>query len=279
MSDGLQILTPQPIRLKWHRLRRHATDGEFDPQNLALGLALGASMEIDLQARGDDGFAVLHDADLSGETDGSGPVARCTAETLAGLRLASGRAPLTSEALAGLLGAAHPAALLQFDMKNQRSEVSDTHIAHLAALFAPHAASLIVSGGSEALIADLAAAIPGLRKGYDPTDEMLAAGTLSAMEARLLASLRHPVKPDMVYLNWEMLVGAAALGLDMVALAHADGVTVDAWTHEMADPAAGFSPDEAARFQALIALAPDQITTDSPLATEAAFNGLRKSDS
>ena len=56
----------------------------------------------------------------------------------------------------------------------------------------------------------------------------------------------------------------------MVALAHAEGVAVDAWTHAMVNPEAGFSDVEWAQFSALLKLKPDQITTDSPLATEAA---------
>ena len=91
------------------------------------------------------------------------------------------------------------------------------------------------------------------------------------MEARLTACLRHAVKPDMVYLNWELLLVTAERGLDLVALARAEGVAVDAWTHAMADPEAGFSDREWAQFQALLALSPDQITTDAPLATEAAW--------
>jgi glycerophosphoryl diester phosphodiesterase len=160
MADGLQIIGGgTAIRLKWHRLRRRAADAEFDPANLAAGLGLGASMEVDLQARGDGGFAVLHDADLSGETTGHGPVARATAADLAGLRLLRAeRAPLTSEALAGMLGAAHPHALLQLDMKNTDDEVSPAHVAHLAGLFGPVAARLIASGASEPLIARLAEA-------------------------------------------------------------------------------------------------------------------------
>lgn len=270
------------VRLKWHRLRRSGTDAPFDPARLAEGLALGASMEIDLQARADGGFVVLHDADLSGETTGAGPVAKATAESLAGLRiLGQDRPPLTTEALAELLGASHPRAQLQFDMKNARADLGPQHFAHLAAHFAPHACKIIASGASEALIADLASALPGLRAGYDPTDDLidLAPEGLIAMEARLLASLRHPTPPAMVYLNWELLLWAAERGLDMVALCHAEGVAVDAWTHRMADPPGGFIRTELVQFQSLMTLRPDQITTDWPLATEAAWISRQRSGS
>jgi hypothetical protein len=83
--------------------------------------------------------------------------------------------------------------------------------------------------------------------------------------------LRDAVRPDMVYLQWEMVVEAARQGLDMVALSHAEGVSVDAWTHKMAAPTQGFSAAEWVEFAALMALRPDQITTDEPVATEAAW--------
>ena len=274
MTEGLTIAGG--VRLKWHRLRRRAQDPEFSPARLAEGLALGASMEVDLQARADGGFAVLHDADLSGETDGTGPVAGIDRAGLAGLRLrACDRAPMGSEDLAGLLTAAHPGALLQLDMKDHA--LGPAHIAHLVQHFGPHAGRLIASGASEALIAALAHSMPGLKVGYDPTDDLVALDPLARV-ARLIACLTHPVRPAMVYLNWHLLLDTAAQGLDLVALAHDHGVQVDAWTHRMADPEAGFTDAEWAQFQDLLALRPDQITTDSPLATERAFR-LRRSGS
>ena len=61
-----------------------------------------------------------------------------------------------------------------------------------------------------------------------------------------------------------------ALGLDLVALCHAEGVKVDAWTYNLADPA-GFSDAEWSEFSTLMAIGPDQITTDEAMATEAAW--------
>jgi glycerophosphoryl diester phosphodiesterase len=273
--EGLSI-TPDgwPIRLKWHRLRRRLSDPEFGAEVLAEGFRLGASMEIDLQVRADGGFVVLHDDDLDRETTGTGPVRRHSGADLGRLSLrAQNRPPILSEELAGMIRDAHPGALLQFDMKNDLTEVGAAGVAHLAALFGNVSDTLIVSGASEPLIAALAGAMPGLKKGLDPTDELLAlwsAEGLAGVEKRLRQCCRHPLDIDMVYLSWEMLVEAAALGLDMVALAHAEGVAVDAWTHEMASPETGFTDSEWTRFSALTRLKPDQITTDSPIATEAA---------
>lgn len=272
---GLQIdVNGRVTRLKWHRLRRSLADPEFGAAVMAQGFRLGATMELDLQVRGDGGFVVLHDETLDRETTGTGPVSTLTGAEIAALRYRSqDRAPILSEDLAALLGAAHPAALLQFDMKNTAGQVGPRGLDHFAALFSDRCGAIIVSGGSIPLIRALAQRMPDLKRGYDPTDDLLALWPdgLAAMERHLQAVLRDEVKPDMVYLQWEMVVRAARRGLDMVALAHAEGVQVDAWTHRLTNPALGFTDAEWAAFSALLALHPDQITTDEPVATQAAF--------
>ena len=47
--------------LKWHRARRRGTDPVFTGRRILEGMALGASVEVDLVLHADDGFAVLHD--------------------------------------------------------------------------------------------------------------------------------------------------------------------------------------------------------------------------
>lgn len=276
---GLQIETGGHVtRLKWHRLRRSLADPEFGAAVMAEGFALGASMELDLQVRGDGGFVVLHDDALDRETTGTGVVATRIGADLIGLRYRSQDcAPILSETLAGMLTAAHPAALLQFDMKNTLEEVGPAGLRHFADHFADRCGAIIISGGSIPLIRALAERIPDLKRGYDPSDTLLdlwpAAG-LPGVERALTEVLRDRIKPYMVYLQWEMVLTAAELGLDMIALAHAEGVAVDAWTHAMAQPAAGFSDPEWLAFSNLLALKPDQITTDEPVATQAAWQAL-----
>ncbi len=232
-------------------------------------------MELDLQVRGDGGFVVLHDDMLNRETTGTGPVAGQTGPQIAALRYRmQDCAPILSEDLAGMLGAAHRDAVLQFDMKNTWEEVGPRRLGHFAALFADRPGGIIVSGGSIPLIRALATRLPDLKRGYDPTDDLLKMGPvagLAGVERHLTAVLRDVVKPDMVYLQWQMVLATARQGLDMVALAHAEGVQVDAWTHKMASPAQGFTDAEWIEFSALMALRPDQITTDEPVATEAAW--------
>lgn len=273
---GLQIEASGHVtRLKWHRLRRSMADPEFGAAVMAEGFRIGASMELDLQVRGDGGFVVLHDDSLDRETTGTGPVALAGGAEIAALRYRQQPcAPILSEDLASMLGAAHPGALLQFDMKNTWEEVGPRGLDHFAALFGDRLDHIIVSGGSIPLIRALAERLPDLKRGYDPTDDLLdlwPTGGLVAMERHLRTVLRDAVKPDMIYLQWQMVVEAARKGLDMVAMAHREGVQVDAWTHKMAAPAQGFSDAEWVEFAALMAVLPDQITTDEPLATEAAW--------
>lgn len=262
-------------RLKWHRLRRSLSDPEFGAAVLAEGFRLGASMELDLQVRADGGFVVLHDARLERETLGHGLVGMLTGPELAAIRYRTqDRALFLSEELAGMVSVAHPDAVLQFDMKNDLAAVGPRGVAHLADLFGDRSGAIIVSGGSLPLIRALGDRMPDLKRGIDPTDRLLdlwpLAG-LAGVEAALLEDLRGGTEPDMVYLQWEMMLAAARQGLDMVALAHAEGVQVDAWTHCLTTPDAGFSEAEWLDFAALLALRPDQITTDEAVATEAAW--------
>lgn len=233
-------------------------------------------MELDLGIRGDGGFVVLHDANLERETNGTGAVSQQSGADLAALRYKTQDcAPILSEDLVGLLEDAHPAALLQFDMKNTAVEVGSRGLDHFVAVFGGKTAGIIVSSGSIPLIRALVGRMPDLKRGYDPSDDLLALWPdMLAVERHLHSVLRDAVRPDMVYLEWQMVVAAARLSLDMVAMAHAEGVLVDAWTHRMASPDRGFTTTEAAEFAALMALKPDQITTDDAGATELAWRAL-----
>ena len=59
--------------LKWHRARRRASDPVFTGRRILEGMALGASVEVDLVLHADDGFAVLHDLELAPRDDRPGP--------------------------------------------------------------------------------------------------------------------------------------------------------------------------------------------------------------
>ncbi len=269
------FLSGKRTRLKWHRLRRSMADYEFSAEVMAEGFRIGASMELDLQVRADGGFVVMHDQTLDRETTGTGRVADMDGAALSAIPYRQQPRPLIlSEELADLLPEAHPEALLQFDMKNDLAQIGPRGVAHLVDHFADHSGAIIFSGACLSLIRALAQAMPDVLRGIDPTDRLLDLWRQEgprAVEAALLTELRGGTDPDMVYLQWEMVVALAAEGLNLVALSQAEGVRVDAWTHCLSVPALGFTKAEWHSFRALMALGPDQITTDEAIATEAAW--------
>jgi glycerophosphoryl diester phosphodiesterase len=261
--------------LKWHRLRRRMADPLFSAEVMAEGFKAGASMELDLRVRADGGFVVLHDKELEGETTGRGLIAQKSLADLRDLRMKDGNRPLLySEDLAAMLQSAHPDALLQFDMKDDYEAIGEKGIAHLAEHLQQISASVIVSAGSPELILAVKDKLPHLRRGIDPTNKLgdiAKAEGWKAVEKELLADLRGPTEPETIYLYWPMLLDAAKAGLDMIALCHSEAKLVDAWTFTLKDPDGGFSDAEWTNFSALVALKPDQITTDEALATELAW--------
>ena len=265
-------------RLKWHRLRRSFNDPLFSAEVMAEGFRLGASTELDLRVRGDGGFVVLHDEELEGETNGQGLISQASAADIRPLRLTSGsHHPILSEDLASLLQTAHPDALLQFDMKDDLAAIGERGMAHLAEYFAGAGSSIIVSGHDLDLIIAVKNQLPGLKRGIDPTDKLIEIyreNGLKAVEADLRADLAGATEPDTVYLAWPLVLRAAGEGLDLIGLCHDAGKLVDAWTFNLQSPANGFDAEEAKHFAALMALKPDQITTDEPIATERAWAAI-----
>ena len=273
---GLELVDGGHVtRLKWHRLRRQMRDPLFSADVMQSGFALGASMELDLRVRADGGFAVLHDANLEGETTGAGLVAEKSGGELQGIRMKdAGRPLILSEDLSRMLQSAHPDALLQFDMKDDYEAIGSNGITHLAAHFQNIAASVIISGASLELIVAVKETLPHLKRGIDPTDKLVEIYRnqgLKAVEADLLADMRGPTEPDTIYLHWPLILQAAKEGLDLVALCASEDKLVDAWTFTLKDPQSGFSDAEWHDFSALMALKPGQISTDEAPATERAW--------
>ncbi|WP_117191771.1 glycerophosphodiester phosphodiesterase [Rhizobium terrae] len=274
--SGLDIIHHgHRTRLKWHRLRRSFNDPLFSAEVMEEGFRLGASTELDLRVRGDGGFVVLHDEELEGETTGHGLIRNTQPQDIRNLRLLQGgHPPILSEDLAAMLRTAHPDALLQFDMKDSLSLIGPRGMAHLAEYFAGASSSIIVSGDDLDLIIAVKQQLPEVRRGIDPTDrlvEIYRHQGLKAVEDDLRADLSGPTEPDTIYLAWELVLQAAVGGLDLIGLCHDAGRLVDAWTFNLANPDRGFDADESRDFSALMALKPDQITTDESVATERAW--------
>ncbi len=261
--------------LKWHRARRGAADAAFTRRRILEGMALGASVEVDLVIHADDGFAVLHDLVLDEATTGQGRVRDAGAATLRGLCLRDGSGAVLPdrvmllEDLAALIavGGAHPEALLQLDFKEDAAALTPAAVAGFAAALAPVARHFVLSSGDARAVETLAAGVRGLRIGYDPCHD----GAIARLRAsRAYAGFVEDAlaaSPDagLVYLDHRLVFRVADDGFDLVAAFQAAGRRVDAYTIERADPGGV----EAAR--RLLALGVDQITTDDAEALAAAL--------
>jgi glycerophosphoryl diester phosphodiesterase len=255
--------------LKWHRARRRASDPVFTGRRILEGMALGASVEVDLVVHAGHGFAVLHDhRSISRETTGQGSARALGAAELRALQLrGNDGAPIADhvmllEDLCALLEKTppHPDALLQLDYKEDLAALDPETIANFVRSTAPVARNMIVSGGDAAAIDALTASVPGMQEGFDPSDEdrfraALAAGKLQDFVDEALAAA-----PDaaMIYLDWHIVTYAAKAGFDIVAAFHEHGRRIDAWTINTVDDAS------VAVVNTLLSLKVDQITTDDP---------------
>lgn len=260
---------------KWHRGRRFGSDPVFTGRRILEGMALGASVEVDLVVTADKGFAVLHDMTLDRETTGSGAVATTSDAMIRRMRLrGNDGAPIDEpvmllDDLCALMakGTVHPDALLQLDCKEDETVLDARAVENFARAVRPVARNIIVSSGSAAAIRMLEAAVPGMQTGFDPSDEerfkaALAVGNPQGFVDDAIAALPDG---DMVYLYWEMVTTAADAGFDLVDAFHKYGKRIDAWTIRTVDVASLTAVDR------LLSLKVDQITTDDPEGLAAAL--------
>lgn len=271
-ADGLRLSLPgHVVRLKWHRLRRELGDPAFTARRLREGLALRASLEIDLRLHPGGGFVVLHDASLERETTGRGPVAGATAAELKSLRIrgrdgeATENPVLLLEDIAVLVRSGLPTqALLQLDLKEEISRITESAAADFADTLAGLGANLILSGGDWAAVKRLAAAVPGIAVGYDPGDLPEASRLADSADVARLADATERAAPEAatIYLDHRLILAAERLGRDIVEAFHRRGQQIDAWTLNTDQH------DAAACLQRLVDLRVDQITTDEPIRLE-----------
>ncbi len=260
------------IRLKWHQLRRAATDAAHERTNLRRGIELGASLEVDIVATRDGHFVCLHDPELAAETTGRGPVHDHDRDTVERFRqCANDGRPLASpplfldEVLAGLAKAAGDwPGRLQLDLKQPLSLIDGPLIRRFADLARPVARHLTLAGTEWRAVQRLGGAVPGLRLGFDPLAVHEAAPPASAAEFQALGAymLAHAAGAAIFYLHIPLVLDGLEAGVDLIAIARSSGAEVDAWRLEPEDDRA------VAMLARLIAAGIDQITTDSPIGLE-----------
>ena len=262
--------------LKWHRGRRKASDPVFTGKRILEGMALGASVEVDLVVHGGHGMAVLHDhLSIERETTGHGPVRALNAAQLRALRLrGNDGTPIADhvmllEDLCALLVQTppHPEALLQLDYKEDETALDPKTIANFVASTSPVARHMIVSSGSAVAVDILTGAVAGMHVGFDPcSDENIAALQRTRDFAGFVRdALAASPKAELIYLAWELVIELDKAGFDIIDAFHAAGKRIDTWTIRTAD--AGTRPI----VERLLALKVDQITTDDPEGLVALF--------
>jgi glycerophosphoryl diester phosphodiesterase len=269
VSDGVQLRRGgRTVRLKWHQLRRRSADPSHDRTNLRLGIERGASLEVDIVATRDGHFVCLHDDDLACETTGEGLVQnrdRAAVERLSqcandGRALAS--PPLFLDELLATL-ADVPAdwpGRLQLDLKQPVDLLDPPMIERFAVLVEPVARHVMLGGTQWHAVTRLGRALPGLRLGFDPLDIHEAAPPDSAAEFQALGAYTFAHAPEAVifYFHIPIVLRGLDLGVDLIAMAKAQGAEIDAWRLEPEHEQA------AVKLARLIEAGVDQITTDSP---------------
>lgn len=254
--------------LKWHRGRRRAGDPAFTGRRILEGMALGASVEVDLVVHADRGYAVLHDLSVERETTGSGKVAELTAAQLRSfyLRDEDGK-PLDQpvmllEDLATLLtkSGAHPDALLQLDYKEDAKVLDERAIRTFKESVGPVAQHMILSSGDAEAVRLLSEGVEGIRIGYDPChDGALERLAVSRDYAGFVAdAIAVSPKAKMIYLAYPLVLEADRQGFDLIDAFHRHGRRVDSYTIKAANA------DSRVAVERLLALKVDQITTDDP---------------
>lgn len=269
-ADGLAIHAGgRRIRLKWHKLRRRADDLPFNRANLALGLANGASMEVDIQGLADGGFVCLHDRRLETETNGAGPVAAADSGRIRSLRQldlqgdASGPPPLLLDDLVEILrdgaGTACDGAVVQLDLKEPLAAIGEAAVARFARLVEPVAGMLSLSGEDWPAVDRLGGGVAGLSLGYDPTMRVVGDdGTVGDLSDLTDQVARTAPEAETIYLHHSVLQAARDRGCDLVGRFHGQGRMVDCWTIGTDRPNAD------AQLRMAIEAGVDQITTDTP---------------
>jgi len=253
---------------KWHRGRRRLSDPVFTGKRILEAMALGASTEVDLVVTGDKGFAVLHDMTLDRETTGQGAVAQTGDEAIRKLHLRDNDGNPLAEPVMLLddlcmlmaSGTMHPDALLQLDYKEDDKVLDGRAIANFRRATLPVAKNIIVSSGSAAAVKILTDAVPGMRSGYDPSDNLSEAGPHAPELLQQFVDDAVAASPDadLVYLYWGIVTLSDDAGFDIVDAFHQQGKRIDTWTIQASDPAS------VAVVERLLSLKVDQITTDDP---------------
>ncbi len=245
------------VRLKWHKLRLRLGDAPFDRRNLALGLAAGASLEVDLQPLACGRFVVLHDAELESETNGEGPVAAIDADAVKRLRMREGgAAPLLLDELVALVrsGSPHPAARVQLDLQPTPVPMDGARIAGFESVLHGDGAPFLLSGYDWDAVSRLGGGVAGLTLGYDPSRQV----SEGADDVVSLVRRRAPAA-EVLYLHYSIVRRSQQRGDALVRRLADLGYRIDCWTLDRG------RTDATANLLLAVAAGCHEVTTNTPL--------------
>jgi glycerophosphoryl diester phosphodiesterase len=155
-----------------------------------------------------------------------------------------------------------PTGLIQLDLKETDASIGRPVLDRLTATLGDAASAFIAGGCDWSAVCRLAAAAPGLYRGFDPGDFYATEPVRSAADFRRLAERTLATAPDasIYYLEADIVLAGLAVGVNLVELVRCNGAEIDAWTVD-AD-----RPDLRGVLERLIAVGCHQITTNDPLA-------------
>lgn len=295
--------TDRPITLIHHA----ANCGHHEPPGslsaLKACLARGAAViEIDVLPLADGSFALLHDADLSVETNGTGSAPQMRRDEVKSLRyrvndtITGEKVGFLEQAIELLI--AHPdTRRLQLDLKPFTPLTKEVFQGFLA-LIDPVLDRIQVTSGADWAIRGLAERAPHLSLGFDPLlyldlvddeprpaqippfrvgayglrdDHPLSAyqwGTLGDyLAARAAALLNQAPVGCEWFIRAQLLKLALDAGFDWIDFLHQHGSRVDAWTIDVSYP----EQIQLAHF--LVDHGLDALTTDAPAELAAQLSG------
>lgn len=229
-----------PPRLKWHMLRRRRSDPGHLRANLEQALLAAAACEVDIHFTADGHAFCLHDDTLDRETTGQGPAsARSRAEierlfqrAADGTRLSS-RPLFLDEVVEAVTRFGRPGGgLVQLDAKAPVAELDEAGLRRMAAVIGATAPRFIAGACDWRMPQRLAAAIPGMKAGFDPLDDYPRSLPPDAESYRALGERTLATAPDaaMFYLEARLVLGGLAMGVNLVERVACNGAEIDVWT-------------------------------------------------
>ncbi len=240
------------VRLKWRKLRRFADDPPFARRNLRAGLAVGASLEVDIRALACGRFVCLHNPLLEHETTGQGPVNQVDAAAVSRLQMrASGEPPLLLDELVQIMrtGPTHPSALVQLDLYGEIDTAAERAF---AAALRGVAQGFVLGAYDWHVVTRVGGSVSGLALGYDPTEEVEHSG------ADVLRIVREKApEADWIYLRRDFVRASYERGDRLVARLRVSGHRVDCWTIDHG------TPDDTGDLVAAVMAGCDQVTTNT----------------